>query len=159
MTRARILLHQAVTPCTLYNERFSDKQKTLFSHFLPICKPFLKTPFFRSRVYVCPQILENYFFFEKLNYLTPHMTIYGPKWTGSGSEVECEGSTILSSPRETAPRIGLFVDVCTYVVTHRCSYRGLTNVGGWYLYETVLDPIWTYDRLIFGLAASCVQGF
>ena len=36
-------------------------------------------------------------FFEKLNYGTPHMIIYGAqvdqKWTERGPEVECEGST------------------------------------------------------------------
>ena len=55
-------------------------------------KGSLEVTYFPSvRMSVCPSSnFAKFNFYVKLNYGTPHMTMYG---TGSGPEVECEAST------------------------------------------------------------------
>ena len=51
----------------------------------------LEVSFFRMSITICMSTnFAKFNIYVKLNYGTPHMTIYGPKWTGSAPEVGCE---------------------------------------------------------------------
>ena len=116
---------------------------------------WLNSTVFRSRAYKRKGSLEVIFFRNVRpyvfleNYGTPHMTIYGAqvnrKWTGSGSEVQCEGTT---STGRLRPAI-FFYNLSRYIILNapECISRSKKCLKFWG-YRLTLNYGWKSDFVI-----------